>query len=262
MKNKGLAKRIKTIRLSKGLSQEQFGELFSPVAARSIVSRWESGNSIPNAKRIKKIASIGKISVEELVAGSVNDLIKETSKYIYSVYNDNFDNFGSPKNKLSKEICLKINEHKDTSEYSDQRFVSAIDIILIIDADNYVPSPKSKNKNYFLNMKAGLDYCSKQVAFRFKGWSVYDLTVERLLFEFKIYAENHFYGYVSTNKGLLIAARDYLNECTLELQSIAKVDLDPTMSSVPNINKDFYKELTMLINKTNDKLTDLYKKYN
>lgn len=261
MRNQGLAERIKTIRLSKGLSQEQFGELFSPVAARSIVSRWESGSSVPSAGRIKKIASLGHISVEELVNGSVNDLIKETSKYIYSVYSKNFDGSDLPQTKLSREIWQKLNTHKDTSNYSDQRLVSAIDIIFTINGDNYDPTSDGFDKNYAFNLKAGLDYCSEQLAKKFKWFSVSNLSVERLLFNFKIEAEHHSYGYTPTNKGLLTAVRDKLNESALDVESIANADIDPTLSDIPEINKDFYKKLIQLIDDTNEKLTELYNKY-
>lgn len=61
--------RIKFLRLSKGLNQQQFGELFSPPAAKSIVSRWEGGISVPSASRLKKIAELGHVSVNYLLNG-------------------------------------------------------------------------------------------------------------------------------------------------------------------------------------------------
>lgn len=261
MRNKELANRIKLIRLSKGLSQEQFGELFSPVAARSIVSRWESGNSVPNAERLKKIASLGGISVEELINGSIDDLIEKVSDYIYLMYCEHFDGYDFPITKIGKEIWSKLNFHKDTSEYKDQRLVAAFDIIFVINADNYNVHSDEVNKNYKLNMKKGLDYCSDRVALEFKGSSVTNLSVERILAHFKFAADDHFYGYTPTNEGLVTVLRDEINEGSLKIDSIANVDVDPSLSSVPKINKSFYKELKELINNTNDKLTELYNKY-
>ena len=109
--NVELGNRIKNIRLSKGLNQSQFGELFKPVAARSIVSRWESGLSVPNAKRLRKIAELGGISVSELLNGSMDELIDNTADYIYSVYSQNFDDNSMPKTDGVKSLIKKINTH-------------------------------------------------------------------------------------------------------------------------------------------------------
>ena len=59
--------RIREIRLAKGLTLEEFGNLFS--ASKSIASRWEKGKSIPNNIRIKAIADMANISVQELLYG-------------------------------------------------------------------------------------------------------------------------------------------------------------------------------------------------
>ena len=59
--------RIKNIRLSLGLTMEEFGKLFDEPAAQSIISRWEVGKSVPNANRLKKIAELGDTTVQELL---------------------------------------------------------------------------------------------------------------------------------------------------------------------------------------------------
>lgn len=66
--------RIREIRLARGMTLEEFGNLFS--ASKSIASRWEKGKSIPNNIRIKAIADIANISVQELLYG-----IKEKVMY-------------------------------------------------------------------------------------------------------------------------------------------------------------------------------------
>lgn len=71
-----VGQRIKAIRLSKGKNLREFGELISKglseqnIVSDSIVSRWEKGVSIPNAKRLKKIAELGNITPNELLHGS------------------------------------------------------------------------------------------------------------------------------------------------------------------------------------------------
>lgn len=60
-------KNIKLIRINLGLTMQQFGELLNPVASKSIVSRWESGVSLPNAKRLKQIADIAGVKASDLI---------------------------------------------------------------------------------------------------------------------------------------------------------------------------------------------------
>lgn len=59
--------KIKMIRLTRGLTMEQFGELFG--AATSIVSRWEKGQSLPCPNRLKEIAEYAGITVQYLLEG-------------------------------------------------------------------------------------------------------------------------------------------------------------------------------------------------
>ncbi|HDA7079079.1 TPA: helix-turn-helix transcriptional regulator, partial [Staphylococcus aureus] len=68
--------RIKSIRLAKGLNLREFGEEISKLTKEkkyisdSIVSRWEKGVSIPNAKRLKAIAEYGNVSINFLLYGN------------------------------------------------------------------------------------------------------------------------------------------------------------------------------------------------
>ncbi|CAD5902399.1 helix-turn-helix domain-containing protein [Carnobacterium maltaromaticum] len=71
-----IGERIKTIRLSLGLSMEEFGKLFTPNVDKSLISRWEKEVNLPNNERIKRIAEIGKVSIDylkngELTAGKI-----------------------------------------------------------------------------------------------------------------------------------------------------------------------------------------------
>lgn len=59
--------KIRLIRKEKGLTLKQFGELFSPPASDSIVSRWERGESNPNNVRLKRIADLGGVTVKDLM---------------------------------------------------------------------------------------------------------------------------------------------------------------------------------------------------
>lgn len=72
-----IGKRIRSIRLGEGKNTREFGEMFTPHASDSIVSRWESGKSIPNNERLKKIAELGNMSVDDLLSPPLESLIKQ-----------------------------------------------------------------------------------------------------------------------------------------------------------------------------------------
>jgi len=64
--------KIKMIRKELGLTMEEFGErIGKPFASDSIISRWERGVNLPNNERLKRIAEIGEVSVEELLCSNV-----------------------------------------------------------------------------------------------------------------------------------------------------------------------------------------------
>lgn len=72
---KDVGRRIKKIRRDLGFTLEQFGSLIDN-SSKSNVSKWESGVSIPNNKRLKLISTLGKISVDELLYGTRNEIIR------------------------------------------------------------------------------------------------------------------------------------------------------------------------------------------
>lgn len=104
----GIGKRIKQIRVSEGLTMEDFGKKIFPNASKGTISKWENGKYLPNNERLKQIAEIGKVSMSYLLYGKeldvfsglndklndvVNNLNNEANKqYIDSVnYISNFD---------------------------------------------------------------------------------------------------------------------------------------------------------------------------
>ncbi|MBC1284870.1 helix-turn-helix transcriptional regulator [Listeria booriae] len=67
-----VGKEIKLIRLSLGVTLEQFSQMFTPPTTPSIVSKWERGVSLPKPDRLKKIAEISGQSVDDILF-PVND---------------------------------------------------------------------------------------------------------------------------------------------------------------------------------------------
>ncbi|EGQ3229742.1 MULTISPECIES: helix-turn-helix domain-containing protein [Staphylococcus intermedius group] len=62
-----VGKRIQQIRMKKGLTLEDFGDLFS--VSKSNVSKWENGANLPNSKRLKEIAEFGNTTINYLLYG-------------------------------------------------------------------------------------------------------------------------------------------------------------------------------------------------
>ena len=74
-----LGKRIHNIRLSLGLSLNEFAKLVDPYgkAQSGTVANWEKGRNAPNKKRLARIAKIGHISVDYLLNGFTSEKDKE-----------------------------------------------------------------------------------------------------------------------------------------------------------------------------------------
>lgn len=61
-----LSREIHNHRMNSELSFTEFGKLFEPVAAASIVKRWEEGSSIPAEPRLSQLALILGVTVETI----------------------------------------------------------------------------------------------------------------------------------------------------------------------------------------------------
>lgn len=66
--------RIRSIRKSLGVNQKDFAKLVN--ATVPAVSNWENGRNLPNNERLKVIAKLDNISVDELLYGNKEDYIR------------------------------------------------------------------------------------------------------------------------------------------------------------------------------------------
>lgn len=99
---KAVGQRIKNIRLNKGMTLEEFGQLFK--ADKSIVYYWEKGKTTPNKERLKTISKIGNISINELLYGDIWEFI-ETNV-----------------NLIVLEIALKTHKNIDVEDIQEMIF--------------------------------------------------------------------------------------------------------------------------------------------
>lgn len=113
---KSLGLKIKGIRLSRGLTQEEFGKLFENkeqnenAANRGIVSAWERGASVPSPYRLALLAEMSNCSVNELLYGGEFDHVFsaiETSDYNLAelFYEKYIEKYGKGSYKSFDEIA-------------------------------------------------------------------------------------------------------------------------------------------------------------
>lgn len=119
--NQKIGNRIKEIRTTKfpeKLTQTEFAELFTPPLNRSAVKNWESGLNLPNNKRLRQIAEIGKVSLDYLLLGKTdneeNQVIEKESKGKGINEESVLDNVAI--GKRIKEIRLNLSDKKTTLE--------------------------------------------------------------------------------------------------------------------------------------------------
>lgn len=164
--NKLVGNRIKKIRSEKGMSQEEFGLLIKN-AHKSLVSKWEKGQSLPNNERLKRIAEIGNTTVDFLLYGSLesyakellNELEKElkednsiTDKVAASIISDIegrlFPKFFPPSYKDRESLEKEFNEYKkDTIELWTN--YERIDLEIAQRIRSLISSDINDNKEYF-----------------------------------------------------------------------------------------------------------------
>jgi len=78
-------KKIRAIRIGQGMNIAQFGEALGGVH-KSLVCKWEHDDNFPNNPRLKAIAEIGGISVEELLYGEPAPDMLDT--FIYALIHE------------------------------------------------------------------------------------------------------------------------------------------------------------------------------
>lgn len=103
-----IGKQIKLFRIEKGLSQEELASLLH--ISRQTISKWENGNSVPDADMLVRIA--------DLLDVTVNDLLKTKGEELNNMVNK------EDLSSLTKELARKNKQ--------SQQIWRFIKIILVI----------------------------------------------------------------------------------------------------------------------------------
>lgn len=144
-----IGKRIRKIRLEKGMTTKEFGQLFN--ATDSNVSSWEKGRTSPNPERLNLIAKIGNVTIDELLRGSkieyavslCNSLIQKSSalsfvnKTLIEKYSNQFIDYirhslnstelsDTTYNEIDEFVVKKFNEFLNTPTSTIQLIDSVI----------------------------------------------------------------------------------------------------------------------------------------
>lgn len=116
-----IGKRIRHIRKNWGDSMTKFGERIdknSPIKS-GVISNWENGKQLPNNERLKRIAELGDLSVNQLIYGDfLTNLENITHKKILHILEDNFldydeDLYNELRNSVSGIILSMFERGED-----------------------------------------------------------------------------------------------------------------------------------------------------
>ena len=100
---------IKTIRKSKGLSQEELAIKLNVV--RQTISKWESGLSVPDAVMLINISELFEIPVSEILGENIEKKEKDDLKVIsekLEVINEQLSNYQKEKRKKKIQSLIII----------------------------------------------------------------------------------------------------------------------------------------------------------
>ncbi|MGX6971296.1 helix-turn-helix domain-containing protein [Vagococcus bubulae] len=98
---KSLGDRIKSIRLEKGYTMEDFGKFFQ--TSKGTVNNWEKNRNKPNRENLKKIAEIGNVSVDYLIG--LSDFKNE---YEMNLYKEQFKQLSQYQSQQVNAIVSNI----------------------------------------------------------------------------------------------------------------------------------------------------------
>lgn len=201
---KAVGQRIKNIRLNKGMTLEEFGKLFN--ATKSNVNSWEIGNALPNKERLKTISKIGNISINELLYGSITEIIENNIDLICKELGINLLDFLGLYNDVGELISEDINITSDTVFYDIIRY--------------FKKSIEDLKKEYLDNIKRTLNIENLQ-------YNLDNIFLSQTI-------GNEKYKQITT-------IEDLKNFYNLYIDNLSIVDIYDNMIDLLNFNEEIYK---------------------
>lgn len=136
-----IGNRIRKIRTSLQMDQKQFSEIINTTV--SALSNWENGRNKPNMEKLKRIAQLADISVEELLYGNIlrhyfnehwTQLIKneDTAKNYYNINQKEFEYVQSSKEKIYDNFYNNALEYGYSDNNNDNFYLFALAVTSLL----------------------------------------------------------------------------------------------------------------------------------
>lgn len=136
-----IGNRIRKIRTSLQMDQKQFSEIINTTV--SALSNWENGRNKPNMEKLKRIAQLADISVEELLYGNIlrhyfnehwTQLIKneDTAKDYYNINQKEFKYIQSSQEKIYDNFYNNALEYGYSDNNNDNFYLFALAVTSLL----------------------------------------------------------------------------------------------------------------------------------
>ena len=178
---KEVGKRIKEVRLKLGETAEKFGEHFNPPANRGLVSGWENGRYLPAPDRLKIIAELGGVTVQELLRG---DKRKTSSDLLFLAdkidIGKAFKFIRLTQNMTIEETAKKMSER---NIFTRRAFAKKVEItpekLIEIEKGNIKPNLEEVKRFSDLNYRYDMrDILENRIIFYHNKETVYKVLIE------------------------------------------------------------------------------------
>lgn len=221
-----LGRRIKQIRISLGLSMEDFGEYLE--TSKGAVNNWEKGKNAPNNSRLAKIAEIGNCTIDELLYGNLNESIYSMMRYAEnypgiseSTYNDFISEYSSVEDPKLLKLMYDYIAYKNLSSPIKKQDPP---IELIKSKEELSDEELLKIDDYYAQLNEGVNKIIFNNAL--KTAKMAGISPGEKLFIMSILrdeAENLFYRHTKDTDGFLSFAIDKIKELQSSLNSFIYV---------------------------------------
>lgn len=145
-----VGRRIKQIRKNKGLNQTDFAKRIG--ATLPAVSNWETGKNLPNNERLKAIADIGNLTVDELLHGKLGVKIHDSThlRIIEPIQLQGTTDYETNiRYNFSGSIELTRYELGESIKKNDQYYHDELQIVCTSHIELYLYIPVNRKEDYY-----------------------------------------------------------------------------------------------------------------
>ncbi|WP_459128407.1 helix-turn-helix domain-containing protein [Latilactobacillus curvatus] len=250
---------IKAARLKMGMSQSEFGELFDPPAAKSIISRWEKGMSTPSPDRLPQLSKLTGCSVEELLYGSLRDsiieILNKINEFTPFVLNSRTQEDFVATAPTVEEVPVYRNIYDYvTYRQLDSYKVRTRDFFELTKSDS--PEDKQAVSDYYSEDKRiGDEYIINITLKIAKALNLHPYDRNQLLMIMADEAKKHFEDITHTTKGLLRMVLDDLTELTsAKIYSLIYVTRNGSTTRIADIDENIERKLDAILTNAIDEI--------